>query len=258
MRHTSLVAYFLTASLTTGCTLIASPTIPKAATPSGPSTSTTTTPSTESTPAPSPFPRLNNPTDGQPLVVADYYADATSSLTVSDVTISGGTDSDADGAPNYVVQGQVDLGDWGVHDVEIDENDSPASGGQLDRYVVMDKTATSSFTFELTPDNGNGIITHGDSVLTFLFNDDGTVTLNDGERTSMEEAAQQVAGLASAGEVSPHAIALLYARLLRSPVDTTQPSYNVTSFEQWVLGNRASLQSFLLLILQILLSMRFL
>lgn len=256
MRQTSLVACLLAASLTSGCTLVVSPDPPKSTTPAGPSTSTST-PASPTPPVDSPFPRLSNPTEGQPLQVADYFADATSSLTVSNVTISGGSDGDDDGAPNYLVQAQVDLGDFGVHDVEIAENDAPASAGQLDRYTVTDRTATSSFTLELTPDNGNGIITHGDTVLTFLFNDDGTVTLNDGDPVSMEDAALQLAQLASEGEVSPHAVALLYARLLRSPVDTTQPTYNVTSYDKWVLGNRSLLQSLLLLILQFLLSFRF-
>lgn len=255
MRPSTLLTCLLSVSLVSGCTLVGGP-VAVTPRPTAPTLSSPTTPApeTDQTEDASPFGRLDNPAEGQELTVDEYYTDASGSLRVSDVAITASGDTDQDGAPNYQVQAQVDLGERGVHDVEILENDAPASSGQLDSFTVTDTTASSSFVFELTPDNGNAIVRSGDSVLTFLFTDDNQVIINDQAPVSMEEAVQQLAQFAVEGEVSPHALAMLYARIHRSSVDTQEPTYNTTSFALWVMNNRLLLESFLLQILLLFLS----
>lgn len=254
MRQKTLLGGLLAISLLSGCTVVTkTPVTPPSVSNPAPSSGTQQNPGTRNDA--SPFPRLTNPSPGETLQVGEYYSDATASLRVTGVSIANGPDADQDGAPNYQIQAQVDLGSQGVHSVAIAENDVPASTGGLDSFTVTDLTASSSFTLQLTPDNGNGILESGEAMMSFLFTDDGKVLLNN-EQTPVtaEEAAERIATFVKEGQVSPHAVALLYARLLRTEVDTTPQSYNTASFEQWVLGNRLFLHTFLLLILQWLLS----
>lgn len=250
MRPTRPLGCVLALALLSGCMVLDRPlTSPPGVSNPVPAPATGAKPAVET----SPFSRLSNPTDGQTLQVGDYLVDATGSLRVLDVAITGGADADQDGAPNYQVQAQVDLGSQGRHDVEIAENDVPAATGGLDTFSVTDRTASSSFVFQLTPDNGNGVLQTGDTFLTFLFTDDQQVLIdNESTPVTLDAAAERIARFVQEGGITPHAVALLYARLVRSTVDTTPQAYSTTSFEQWVMGNRLFLQSLWLIIFRLL------
>lgn len=169
-----------------------------------------------------PFPRLTNPQPGQPLEVAEYFADPGNGVKVSEVRITGGTDTDEDGVRDYQVQAKVDLGSKGIHDVEIVESDAPAGSGKPDVFTVKDLTDDSRFVFELSSDGKQARIRQGEAMLKVAIAGEETVSLDDGTPMAIEPAAQQALDSMFQGKVSPHGLALLYAKLIRTPIDGAQ------------------------------------
>ncbi|MNR81918.1 hypothetical protein D3C72_126670 [compost metagenome] len=169
-----------------------------------------------------PFPRLANPQPGEPLEVAEYFQDASTGIKVSQFLIHGGTDTDGDGTRDYLIQAQVDLGDKGVHDVEMVEEDAPSGSDKPNIYSVKDRTDMSRFVFELDADGKQARIWLEDAVLKVAVAGDEQVSLDDAAPLALEPAAQQALERMLQGKVSPHGVALLYAKLLRSPIDGAQ------------------------------------
>lgn len=204
MRRTAILACLVSLSLVTAC-------VPAAETPVSPD------PGPGSPSGTNPFPRLQDPQPGQPLVVDQYFADPQNKVKVSEVTITGGVDTDEDGRLDYTVMGQVDLGDKGVHDVEIIEASAPAGSGKSNLYRVMDRTDESEFILDLSADRKQAEIRHGEDTFTLAVAGEEQLSISGGAAVSLDTAAQQGLEKLFQGKVSPHAVALLYARLLRSP-----------------------------------------
>lgn len=198
-----------------------------------------------------PFPRLANPQPGEPLEVAEYFKDPSSGVKISQVLILGGTDTDADGTLDYIVQAQVDLGEKGVHDVEIVEEDAPAGSDKPDIYTVKDRTDESHFVFELSSDGKQAWIRQGEGALKVAIAGEETVSLDDAAPVALEPAAQQALDRMFKDKVSPHGVALLYAKLLRSPIDGAQ-GYRTQSGATAGMLNRYLYERYLYLIYQML------
>ena len=213
MRHSAFLAVALSFCLVSACT--PPPNNPVAPTP-------TPTPTMETGGTDNPFPRLSNPQPGQPLEVAEYFTDPNNGLKVQQVTITGGADTDSDGRALYQVQGRVDLGEKGAHDVEIAESDAPAGSGLPDVYVVTDKTATRSMRVELSADSSQVTIQQGELSLTVSLAGEETYSLNGQPAVDLNTAASQVVDGSLREAITPHAMALLYSRLIRTPVEETQ------------------------------------
>jgi len=169
-----------------------------------------------------PFPRLANPQPGEPLEIAEYFQDASTGIKVTQFFSLGGTDADGDGALDYLIQAQVDLGEKGIHDLEIIEGDAPSGSDKTDFYSVKDRTDQSRFVFELDADGKQANIWLEDAVLKVAVAGDQMVSLDDSAPMALEPAAQQALERVLEGKVSPHGVALLYAKLLRSPIDGAQ------------------------------------
>jgi hypothetical protein len=199
-----------------------------------------------------PFPRLANPQPGQTLEIAEYFEDPYNGIKVQQLSVTGGTDADSDGALDYQVQAKVDLGEKGVHAVEIAEEVAPAGSGLPDVFTVMDRTATRSFVFELSSDGSQAVIRQGETTLRVAIAGDETFSLNDGEPMDVDTAVSQVLEGSLADTLTPHALALLYSKLLRTESATAQ-GYRI---QQGMGAGHAHLQSQLgliyLLILRLL------
>lgn len=241
MKPTVMIACLLSLNLA-GCQLLAGAPAP---------TPTAAPARTESSPVPAldsnPFPRLANPEAGRTLEVAEYFKEPGSGVSVADVAIAGGVDADGDGALDYTVQGKVELAGLGAHDVEILEQDAPASGEAPDVFTVTDKTTGKAFTFEMASDGSLATIATAEASLSFQVLADEKVSLEGGMPVTLEEAAEQVAQGALSGKVSPHGLALLYAKLMRSPAENPQAYRTQSGFT----SVRYLLEVFLYLLLMV-------
>ena len=209
MRRNAILACLVSFSLVTACA-------PAAETPVSPD------PDRGSPSGTNPFPRLKDPLPGQPLMVDEYFADSQHKLKISEVTITGGLDTDGDGRIDYVIMGEGDLGDKGVHDVGIVEASAPADSGMSNLYRVVDRTDESVFILELSADRKQAQIRQGEDEFELAVAGEEQLSISGGAAVSLDTAAQQGLEKVFQGKVSPHAIALLYARLLRSPNGGTQ------------------------------------
>jgi hypothetical protein len=216
MRPIAVLACLLSICLVSACW-------PAANVPVAPDPKPTPTALAQAAPVDSnPFPRLANPQPGQTLEIAEYFADPYNGIKVQQLTVTGGTDADADGALDYQVQAKVDLGEKGVHDVEIAEEVAPFGSGLPDVFTVMDRTATRSFVFELSSDGSQAVIRQGVTTLRVTIAADETYSLDDQAPMDVEAASSQILEGALKDSLTPHALALLYSKLLRTETDRAQ------------------------------------
>lgn len=241
MKHVAVLACLLSFCLVTACTPVANAPVAPEPTPAPTSTPPADTQS-------NPFPRLANPQPGETLEVAEYFDDPHNGVKVQQLTVTGGTGNEGGSTLDYQVQAKVDLGDKGVHDVSIVEEHAPADSGLPDVFTVTDQTATRSFVFRVSPDASKLIIGEGEGALEVTLAGDETFSLNGGAPLGVDAVASQALEGSLKDQLTPHALALLYSRLLRTPVDGAQ-GYRTQSGATPVLMNYPYLLMLLYMIL---------